>query len=37
MTPSLKQQIKWLVEAGFEKVQCFRDGGRRTLVEGFRR
>ena len=37
MTPSLKQQTKWLVEAGFENVQCFRDGGRRALVGGFRR
>jgi SAM-dependent methyltransferase len=37
MTPSLKQQRKWLAEAGFENVQCFWDGGRRALVGGFRR
>ena len=37
MTPSLKQQKKWLAEAGFENVQCFRDWGRRALVGGFRR
>jgi cyclopropane fatty-acyl-phospholipid synthase-like methyltransferase len=37
MTPSLKQQTKWLTEAGFKNVQCFRDGGRRALVGGFRR
>jgi cyclopropane fatty-acyl-phospholipid synthase-like methyltransferase len=37
MTPSLKQQTKWLAEAGFENVQCFWDGGRRALVGGFRR
>lgn len=37
MTPSLKQQMAWLTEAGFENVRCFRDGGRRALVGGFRR
>jgi len=37
MTPSLKQQNKWLAQAGFENVQCFWDGGRRALVGGFRR
>ena len=37
MTPSLKQQMKWLAQAGFENVQCFWDGGRRALVGGFRR
>jgi SAM-dependent methyltransferase len=37
MTPSLKQQRKWLAEAGFENVQCFWDGERRALVGGFRR
>ena len=37
MTPSLKEQLKWLRDAGFENVQCFWDGGRRALVGGFRR
>jgi SAM-dependent methyltransferase len=36
MTPSLKEQIKWLKGAGFAKVSCFWDGGRRALVGGFR-
>jgi hypothetical protein len=35
MTPSLKDQIKWLNEAGFENVKTFWDGGRRALVGGF--
>ena len=34
MTPSLKDQIKWLNEAGFENVKTFWDGGRRALVGG---
>ena len=37
MTPSLKQQLKWLAQAGFENVQCFWDGGRRAIIGGFRR
>ncbi|MGB7948982.1 MAG: class I SAM-dependent methyltransferase [Candidatus Binatia bacterium] len=36
MTPSLKEQMKWLREAGFDKVKSFRDDGRRALVGGFR-
>jgi tRNA (cmo5U34)-methyltransferase len=36
MTPSLPQQLRWLREAGFDKVQCFWDGGRRALVGGFK-
>jgi SAM-dependent methyltransferase len=36
MTPSLKEQIKWLKEAGFVNVTCFWDGGRRALIGGFR-
>jgi cyclopropane fatty-acyl-phospholipid synthase-like methyltransferase len=37
MTPSLNQQLRWLMEAGFENVQCFWDGGRRALVGGFKK
>ena len=37
MTPSLKEQMKWIREAGFDKVQCLWDGGRRALVGGFRK
>jgi tRNA (cmo5U34)-methyltransferase len=37
MTPSLKQQMKWLREAGFENVKCFHDSGRRALVGGFKK
>jgi ubiquinone/menaquinone biosynthesis C-methylase UbiE len=36
MTPSLDQQLKWLEQAGFEKVNCFWEAGRRALVGGFR-
>jgi ubiquinone/menaquinone biosynthesis C-methylase UbiE len=37
MTPSLKNQMKWLREAGFENVKCFWEGGRRALVGGFKK
>ena len=37
MTPSLKEQMKWLRDAGFDKVKSFWDGGRRALVGGFRK
>jgi ubiquinone/menaquinone biosynthesis C-methylase UbiE len=37
MTPSLKDQTKWLREAGFENVKTFWDGGRRALVGGFKK
>ena len=37
MTPSLKIQIKWLRDAGFEDVKSFWDGGSRALVGGFKR
>ena len=37
MRPSLKQQLEWLREAGFEGVKCFRDDGKRALVGGFKR
>ena len=36
MTPSLKIQIKWLRDAGFEDVKSFWDGGSRALVGGFK-
>jgi len=36
MTPSLKDQMTWLRESGFEKVKCFWDGGRRSLLGGFK-
>ncbi|HEX9786883.1 MAG TPA: class I SAM-dependent methyltransferase [Candidatus Binatia bacterium] len=37
MTPSLKEQLQWLGEAGFENVKSLRDGGRRALLGGFRK
>jgi hypothetical protein len=37
MTPSLEEQLKWLRAAGFERVKCFWDGGRRALVGGFKK
>lgn len=37
MTPSLKDQMKWLGEAGFENVKCFWEGGRRALLGGFKK
>jgi hypothetical protein len=37
MTPSLKDQLAWLKEAGFSDVKCFFEGGRRALVGGFRK
>jgi ubiquinone/menaquinone biosynthesis C-methylase UbiE len=36
MTPSLRNQIKWFEDAGFENVRCFWDGGRRALLGGFK-
>ena len=36
MTPSQKQQLTWLKEAGFSDVRCFWDGGRRALVGGYK-
>jgi ubiquinone/menaquinone biosynthesis C-methylase UbiE len=36
MTPSRKDQLAWLQEAGFSDVQCLWDGGRRALVGGSR-
>lgn len=37
MTPSLKDQMKWLREAGFENVKCFWEGSKRALVGGFKK
>ncbi|MGH7828357.1 MAG: class I SAM-dependent methyltransferase [Candidatus Binatia bacterium] len=37
MTPSRKDQMTWLKEAGFNKVKCFWDGGRRALVGGYKK
>ena len=37
MTPSLKEQLKWLREAGYENVKSFWDGGKRALVGGFKK
>ena len=36
MHPSRQDQLAWLKEAGFTKVKCFWDGGRRALVGGYR-
>ena len=36
MTPSLGEQLEWLRDAGFIKVQCFWDGGRRAIIGGFK-
>ncbi len=37
MTPSQKEQLAWLKEAGFADVQCFWDGGRRAIVGGYKK
>jgi SAM-dependent methyltransferase len=37
MTPSRKEQLVWLQEAGFADAKCFWDGGRRALVGGYRK
>ena len=37
MTPSKKEQLAWLKEAGFADVQCFWDGGRRAIVGGYKK
>jgi ubiquinone/menaquinone biosynthesis C-methylase UbiE len=36
MTPSQKDQLIWLKQAGFSKVKCFWDDGRRALVGGYK-
>jgi len=35
MTPSVSEQLKWLRDAGFVKVERFWDGGKRAIVGGF--
>lgn len=37
MRPSLKDQMRWLRDAGYADVKCFWDGGRRALVGGFKK
>ena len=37
MTPSQKEQVAWLQEAGFADVKCFWDGGRRAIVGGYKK
>ncbi len=37
MTPSRKEQLAWLKAAGFFRVQCYWDGGKRSLVGGFKK
>jgi Methylase involved in ubiquinone/menaquinone biosynthesis len=37
MTPSQKEQLKWLKDGGFADVKCFWDGGRRAIVGGYRK
>ena len=36
ITPSQKEHLAWLREAGFADVQCFWDGGRRAIVGGYK-
>ena len=35
MTPSVSVQLQWLRDAGFVKVQCFWESGKRAIVGGF--
>jgi ubiquinone/menaquinone biosynthesis C-methylase UbiE len=37
MTPSLKEQMKWLREAGFDDVKCLWGSGKKALVGGFKK
>ncbi len=37
MTPSVRQQLKWLRDAGFARVQCFWRDGKRAIIGGFKR
>jgi len=37
MTPSQKEQLAWLREAGFADVQCFWDGGGRAILGGYKK
>jgi len=36
MRPSVNEQLGWLREAGYQRVQQFWDGGKRAIVGGFR-
>lgn len=36
MTPSQEDQLTWLKQAGFSRVKCFWDGGRRAVVGGYK-
>ena len=36
MHPSRREQLQWLQEAGFARVKCLWDDGRRALVGGYR-
>lgn len=36
MTPSLKEQLKWLRDAGFADVRRFWGSGKRALIGGFK-
>jgi SAM-dependent methyltransferase len=35
MRPSVEEQLRWLRDAGFIKVDSFWDGGKRAIVGGF--
>jgi SAM-dependent methyltransferase len=36
MRPSVNEQLGWLREAGYQRVQQFWDSGKRAIVGGFR-
>ncbi len=36
MRPSVNEQLDWLRQAGYRRVQQFWDGGKRAIVGGFR-
>jgi SAM-dependent methyltransferase len=36
MRPSLKEQLKYLKDAGFERVKCFWQGETRSVIGGFK-
>ncbi len=37
MTPSRETQLSWLKTAGFTRVKCFWDGGRRAIIGGYKK
>lgn len=37
MRPSVEEQLQWLRDAGFVEVERFWDGGKRSIVGGFKR